>query len=597
MATASLTERFRLLGLVGGRILRNVVAFLQYGPFLQWRLGGGSNGTLLFAPQDLRTSDPTIAADIYSGRFALSGQVVETPGRSVFRINPPSPEWAQALHTFSWLRHLRSSDSALASTNAKALVMDWIETHSTWSDQAWEPEATARRVIVWLSQSPMILKDADHATYSAFVKSVTRQVRYLRQIAGRSEPGLPRLKIAIALCFASLAISSQRKFIRSSQRRLDAELEKQILNDGGHVSRDPSALIDILADMLPLRQTYTAEGSGATDVMQRCIDRMIPMLRFFRHGDGNFAHFNGTGATQTDLIATILAYDDARGQPLSNATFSGYQRVTAGSACLIMDTGTPPPIQYSSLAHAGCLSFEFSSGRQQIIVNCGAPSHHNKDWQHIARSTAAHSTITVGDTSSCSFASAPGLPGGNTKAITSGPRNVPLGREDRQDRTIIRASHDGYSTRYNLTHDREITVDSSGQFLLARDIIRRPKSEKSERTSFTARFHLHPAIKAARSEGGTILLTLPDGTGWQFTAENMDTMLEESVYLSGLTGPRRTMQIVINSTVGHETIIDWSLQNLSAENPRQTRPSTPESETAQLPLETGQGDSQDQSST
>ena len=54
---------------------------------------------------------------------------------------------------------------------------------------------------------------------------------------------------------------------------------------------------------------------------------MMPMLRFFRHGDGNFALFNGMGPTRSDLVSTVLAYDDARGMPVANAPHSGYQRV------------------------------------------------------------------------------------------------------------------------------------------------------------------------------------------------------------------------------------------------------------------------------
>ena len=57
---------------------------------------------------------------------------------------------------------------------------------------------------------------------------------------------------------------------------------------------------------------------------------MMPMLRFFRHGDGNFALFNGMGPTPTDLLTTILAYDDARGAPVANAPHSGYQRLESG---------------------------------------------------------------------------------------------------------------------------------------------------------------------------------------------------------------------------------------------------------------------------
>ena len=57
---------------------------------------------------------------------------------------------------------------------------------------------------------------------------------------------------------------------------------------------------------------------------------MMPMLRFFRHGDGTFALFNGMGPTPPDLLATMLAYDDARGTPVANAPHSGYQRIEAG---------------------------------------------------------------------------------------------------------------------------------------------------------------------------------------------------------------------------------------------------------------------------
>ncbi|MFL5164331.1 MAG: heparinase, partial [Microvirga sp.] len=53
---------------------------------------------LLFAPQDLRTADPTIATDIYSGFFAFSGRAITTGGRSPFAFTPPSRAWGEALY-------------------------------------------------------------------------------------------------------------------------------------------------------------------------------------------------------------------------------------------------------------------------------------------------------------------------------------------------------------------------------------------------------------------------------------------------------------------------------------------------------------------
>jgi uncharacterized heparinase superfamily protein len=68
----------------------------------------------LIAPQDIRTSDPTLAADIYAGYFAFGGKIVNAHGRSPFELEPGSAAWARALAGFGWLRHLRAADTAVA---------------------------------------------------------------------------------------------------------------------------------------------------------------------------------------------------------------------------------------------------------------------------------------------------------------------------------------------------------------------------------------------------------------------------------------------------------------------------------------------------
>ncbi|WP_204302836.1 heparinase II/III domain-containing protein, partial [Stenotrophomonas maltophilia] len=54
-------------------------------------------------------------------------------------------------------------------------------------------------------------------------------------------------------------------------------------------------------------------------------------------------------------------------------------------------------------AHAGTLSFELSTGRQLIVMNCGMSNVHRASWRKEARKTAAHSTVTVADHSSVRF--------------------------------------------------------------------------------------------------------------------------------------------------------------------------------------------------
>ena len=279
-------------------------------PFVRWPMLPLRTDRLLIAPPDLRTADATRASEIYSGRFAFAGKVVICDGRSVFEMEPPSDDWAAMLSGFGWLRHLRAADSGITRANARALVDEWIALQGAWHAIAWRPDVLSRRIISWLSQSTLILQDADARFYRRFLRSLIRQVRYLRHTAGDARRGVDRMQAMIALCYAALCIAGQSRHIKTATERLAHEIARQILPDGGHVSRDPGAVIEILIEFLPLRQTFTARNIAPPQALLNAIDRMMPMLRFFRHSDGSFAHFNGMGATPAGLLSTLLAYDE-----------------------------------------------------------------------------------------------------------------------------------------------------------------------------------------------------------------------------------------------------------------------------------------------
>ena len=406
----------------------------------------------------MRTADPTRAAEIYASRFAFAGKVVICDGRSPFEMLSPSDEWAEALHGFGWLRHLRAAESAITRANARALVDEWIGMQGSLGQPAWHPEVVTRRLISWLSQATLILDDSDVRFYRRFLKSLTRQVRYLRSTASDTRDGVPRLQARIALAYAALCISGQIRYLNKATRQLATELERQILPDGGHASRNPGAMIDLLLDLLPLSQAYSARNVAPPAALLNAIDRMMPMLRFFRHNDGTFGLFNGMGPTQPDLLATLIACDDARGAPVLNAVHSGYQRIEAGNTVMLMDTGRPPPFEMSTQAHAGCLAFELSHKGQRIIVNCGMPGSGRDDWREHARTTAAHSTVTFNDTSSCRFAATGGSRRTQVHPIVSGPTQVPVERETIEEGEIVRATHDGYADRFSVVHQRSVIL-------------------------------------------------------------------------------------------------------------------------------------------
>jgi uncharacterized heparinase superfamily protein len=565
MMRVSVTERARLSVLVGRRAFRSALGRINAHPLTRWRFGVAKADRIVIAPQDLRTADATRAAEIYAGRFAFAGKVVVSDRQSPFEVAPPSDEWSVMLLSFSWLRHLRAADSSITRANARSLIEEWINVQGRWHPLGWRSDILSRRIICWLSQAPFVLQDADARFYRRFIRSLTRQVRYLRGTINESRDGFPRLQAVMALTCAALCIQGMSGHLRSNARKLIEELRRQILPDGGHISRNPGVLIELLADLLPLRQLFTARQVTPPAALNNAIDRMMPMLRFFRHADGNFAQFNGMGPTPVDLLATVLAYDDARGAHVLNAPHSGYQRIDAGDAALVMDTGRPPPPAASQEAHAGCLSFELCWRQSRIVVNCGLPAINRENWRQVARATAAHSTAAFNDRSSCRF-----LETGSLRRllfgvpVVAGPHAIDIERGI-QDGEWLRATHDGYAAEFGVIHSRAVRLSPDGSIFDGEDAFA-PSDDRAiparAADEYAIRFHLHPAVKVSRlADGYGALLLLPDKELWTFNTYGDPVQIEESVFLSGPDGPRRTAQIVIYGHAREKTKVRWCFRH------------------------------------
>lgn len=528
------------------------------------RFAGGAPDRLVVAPIDLRIADPHIAGEIYSGRFALGGKLVDTEGASPFQIESPTPGFTRSLHGFGWLRHMRAADHDLAFANARALVDDWISVEGRRLGRpAHTPEVLATRLISWLSHSPILLRGADHGFYRRFLKSIALQTRYLRHIAGAMPADATRFKARIALAMASLCLPASPGAVRSAARHLDGEFDQQILPDGGHVSRNPMVLLDLLTDLLPLRQTYVNLGQQPPRHMAASMDRMFSALRFFRHVNGELALFNGASAVSADRLLAVLRYDETSGAPFREMPHLKFQRLTSSDVVVLADTGAPPGGVASALAHAGCLSFELSSGANRFVVNSGAAVHPSTDFGALSRLTAAHSTVSLDDTSSLRISKSgylgPVVIGGVTRVQTET-------LDESGKHTGFSATHDGYLGPSKLLHRRKMRLLASGHEVQGRDELLKTDfspAASGNRTVAVARFHIHPAIVVERSDDGAIHLTAADGETWAFFARDLTPLIEDDVYFADLAGPRTSKLISLSFVAGENPQVDWKLVRIA----------------------------------
>ena len=159
----------------------------------------------------------------------------------------------------------------------------------------------------------MVVLDAGNPkSYEAFLHSLTAHLRYLSASYRDAPDGAPRLVALMALIYAGLCIAEQQAVVDRYLKPFCKELDRQIMSDGGHISRNPTALVELLLDLLPLRQCFVARDRVPPKQLSDAIDRAMPMVGFFRLRRRCITRFNGGGATATDFL-----------QPCSPTTIPG----------------------------------------------------------------------------------------------------------------------------------------------------------------------------------------------------------------------------------------------------------------------------------
>ena len=119
---------------------------------------------------------------------------------------------------------------------------------------------------------------------------------------------------------------------------------------------------------------------------------------------------------------------------------------------------------------------------------------------------------------------------------------------------LLTTSHDGYLPRFGVVHRRVLMVAHDGSRLDGEDTLSPAPGAriKGRETDYALRFHLHPSVKASRlSDARGVMLVLPNRDVWTFEALDDKVELEDSVFLAGNDGPRRTSQIVIRQDSQH----------------------------------------------
>jgi uncharacterized heparinase superfamily protein len=507
-------------------------------------LKGAAPSSLLIVPPNPWPGDAQRGRTMLTNVVALAGETVIVNG-SPWNAQAHEP-WIAAMNSFEWLRDLRAVGGDAARRHARTLTSQWLDRKPRRGDLAWRADVTGARIANWIAFHDFFCASADDSFRGRLFGSLLRQAKGLARALPGDLNGAPLLIAIKGLLASGVCLEAGEPRVTLAEKLLMRELPKQVLQDGCHAERNPTVHAAVLAALIDIRALYKTARLAMPELLQHTIDRMTPALRFFRHGDGGLALFNGSQQGEALLVDTILTQADARGKPLKRAPQAGFDRMSLGRTVIIVDSGAPAPAKLDKHTHAGIGSFEMSVGRERFIVNCGAHPGVGP-WRAALAATAAHSTVTVADTNQVELLASGGV---RRRAPT-----VESHREDGAEGSLVEISHNGYAN-LGLTHRRRLFLGDSGEDLRGEDALIGTTPQR-----FSIRFHFHPEVQVSLTGNGrTALLRLGDGTGWRFRSDTDAITLDDSVFF-GSGAPRRSNVLVISGrTEGGETLVRWAFR-------------------------------------
>ena len=271
---------------------------------------------------------------------------------------------------------------------------DWLAVNSTPSRPGWHPYPTSERVIAW-AVAVSAIEEWPGSLRERVASELWRQARYLTRTVEWDIGGNHLIRNATAIAIAGV-LYPDSDLLPRGLRLLEAELERQILTDGGHEERSTSYHRRIAAELSNLSSVLEADGPGTPAWLHRTIAEMEAWQGSIAGPDGSLPMLNdaweGPPLNEASPPAT----------PLRHHADSGYIVLRSGRDQAVLDVGPIGPRHLYAHAHADVLSFVLWADGRPVLIDPGT-FQYTGPWRDHFRSTAAHSTVEVDGLDQCEF--------------------------------------------------------------------------------------------------------------------------------------------------------------------------------------------------
>ena len=355
---------------------------------------------------------------------------------------------------------------------------------------AWSPYVVSLRSWSWCCQFDSLIRGS--RAEQSVRQLLWKQLKFIRTHLERDVGGNHLLKNLKAWLALGIFFGSDRDITRAIAH-IEKQISIQILADGGHFERAPAYHVQVLADLLDIRDllsvAYPREGisrlNAHIEAMQSFLERVLDP-------NGEVILLNDGFPVHQDLVRNVQSSTRHQGSALLGA--SGIARLERNPWTVFVDVGDPCPDTLPAHAHADTLTCLIFFNDEPVIGEAYTSTYSNDSQRLYERSTAGHSTLELSGLNSTEV-------WGSFRAGRRA-RVHDLTFDDEKGRAVsIAAWHDGYRHLASQPiHFRKVVVLPSEILIVDRVTSHSP-------VDFVLRWHiaqdLMPTVDPRRWTNGT----------------------------------------------------------------------------------------------
>ena len=506
----------------------------------------------------------------YSPSTYLSASLT-TINNDFYKITNTSPEilWQtdfkdklkfENLHSFLWLAKLDRKNSKNITKN---IIKSWLNTFFNYEPNTWKMEITARRIIAWASNIDITLENSDKTYKENFFLSLIKQSNFLIKNLKNLFYGPNKIISCAAIILSGMIFKNNDYNYKIGIKELEKIVKNYFDEKGFPKSRNPEEVFICIKYLILIREWHKEAQKFIPDFLNDIITKCGNCYSILTCTNKQFPLFNG--ATEInhknyDIFLKNLKYKFSSKENEIGDLF----KIRKKKFDLFIDCGNPPPDNFAKYYQAGCLSFELISNKQKVICNTGYGKYLSNELTSLSRTTAAHSTLYVNDTSSCVFQKNEFINKVYGNSLIE--KHKILNKNYIEDKNFysIVASHNGYENRFGLIHSRSIKILKKEDKIFGEDKLSKSKKHLNP-LLYCIRFHIYPDTKIVKTKAGnSVLISLPNKEGWLLQSKTNLFHIEKNIFLGNKNKIINNESIFISGKINEEIlIIEWEIERVS----------------------------------